>query len=64
MQGSQKNMEKLTKENSVKVHAIFLYTQPFTHKLHLKMGPNPFLEQSSTVKFPSLFEPPKAAWRL
>ena len=45
----------------MKVHVIFLYTQPFTHKLHLKMGLGPFLEQSSTVKFSSLFEPPKAA---
>lgn len=47
----------------MKVHDIFLYTQPFTLKLHLKLDPNPFLEQSSEVKFPSLFEPPRAAWR-
>ena len=40
-------MEKLTKENSVKVHAIFLYTQPFTLKLHLKMGHTRFLGEVS-----------------
>ena len=48
----------------MKVHVIFLYTQPFTHKLHLKMGLGPFLEQSSTVKFPSLFEPPKGGMEI
>ncbi len=36
---------------NVKVYYTYSFGMLFTHKLHLKMGPGPFLEQSSTVKF-------------